>query len=107
MRQQGYTFPPAIFAPISLTVLSGWFGYSHSWWSLAAIPFIWLGAWCSAPNLNLADGCLFYLAMIIGFGNLIYFKTLGLAIMAGAVSGYVMSALEKSVRMRPIKKDDE
>ena len=56
---------------------------------------------CAQPNLNLANGCLAYLAKLVGCGLFLVFRPLGLAILAGAMSGFYVSALEKWIRMRP------
>ena len=34
-----------------------WAALSQNWWLLFSFPPIYLGWVCSAPNLNLADGC--------------------------------------------------
>jgi hypothetical protein len=80
--------------------------FLDSWWWLTALPFIYLGSICAQPNLNLADGCLAYVAMLVGFGTVLWFKPLGLAIAAGAMAGFYLSAIEKRVRMRPVPDAD-
>jgi hypothetical protein len=65
------------------------------------VPFIWLGSVCGQPNLNVADGCLAYLAMLAGIVILVFFRQLGTAIFAGSMSGFYLSSLEKRLRMRP------
>jgi len=77
------------------------FAIQDSWWFLAALPFVWLGSVCAQPNLNLVNGCLAYLAMIVGVGVTALFRPLGIAILAGAISGFYGSAIEKRLRMRP------
>ena len=101
MAQRVYIVRPAVFAPAVLAVIAVVAAVQESWWFLAALPFIWLGSVCAQPNLNLANGCLAYLAMLVGCGLLLVFRPLGLAILAGAVSGFYVSALEKWIRMRP------
>jgi hypothetical protein len=39
--------------------------WHHDWWLLTSVPLIYLGWACSAPNLNLVDGCLPQLIVII------------------------------------------
>ena len=100
MSQRIYIVRPAIFAPAILTVVAIVFSVQESWWLLASLPFIWLGSVCAQPNLNLVNGCLAYLAMLVGFGVLALFRPLGIAIVAGAMSGFYVSAIEKMIRMR-------
>src|SRR5260370_39129725 len=101
MTPGAYIVQPAVFAPAVLSVVAVIFALQDSWWFLAALPFIWLGSVCAQPNLNLADGCLAYLAMIVGVAVAALFRPLGIAILAGAISGYYVSAIEKRIRMRP------
>jgi hypothetical protein len=101
MKQRVYIIRPAVFAPAVLSITAVVAAVRGSWWSLVALPFIWLGSVCAQPNLNLANGCLAYLAMIVGFALLALFRPLGLAIVAGAMSGFYFSAIEKRIRERP------
>jgi hypothetical protein len=101
MNERVYLIPPAVFAPVTLTVAAIVTGVVESWWFLFSIPFIWLGSICAAPNLNLVNGCFAYLAIILGFVVTAFFRPLGFAILAGAAFGYYASAAEKWIRMRP------
>ncbi|SRR5258708_5359571 len=101
MEGQWYFVPRAVYAPTGLTLLAVAAGFFQSWSALAAIPFIWLGSICAAPNCNMADGCLAYLSVAAGSVLAAFNKPLGLAIIAGAISGYCLSVLEKMARMRP------
>ena len=92
---------PAIFAPSILSVLSILMAVEDSSWFLASLPFIWLGSVCAQPNLNLANGCLAYLAILVGFVILVVYRPLGLPILVGALGGFYASAFEKWIRMRP------
>lgn len=97
-----YRVFPSFVAPI---VLSGFavLGVRQSWWLLCSIPFIVLGSICAAPNLNLADGCLVMLAVIVGvFVAALLFQPLGLAIIMGSIAGWIGGAIEKNLRMRPL-----
>lgn len=105
MSQKSYIVPPAVFAPISLTILALVLGFVLSWWALVAIPFIWLGAFCSSTNLNCADGCLSYISMYSGLVLMFFFKPLGIAIATGAVLGYYFSSYEKLIRAHPADDD--
>jgi hypothetical protein len=49
-----------------LVLLVAYAAWQSNWWLLFGIPLIYLGWVCSAPNLNLADGCLPQLAGIVG-----------------------------------------
>jgi hypothetical protein len=102
MSQRVYRVRPAVIAPAVLAVAAVVFAVRQSWWALVALPFIYLGSICAQPNLNLANGCLAYLAMLIGFGISALFPPLGFAIVGGAMSGFYVSALEKRIRMRPV-----
>ena len=101
MTERAYIVRPAVFAPAVLSIAAVFWASQESWWFLATLPFIWLGSVCAQPNLNLADGCLTYLAVIAGLIVMAFFKPLGQAILAGVTSGYLLSALEKLLRLRP------
>lgn len=77
---------------------------SSLWW-MASIPFIWLGSVCAQPNLNLADGCLSYVAAGIGLIVLLFHPALGQAIFTGVICGYIAGFIEKLITMKPISKD--
>src|SRR5262249_13180695 len=98
--EQWYFVPRAVYAPTALTLLAIGTGFFQTWWALAAVPFIWLGGLCAAPNCNLADGCLAYLSVVVGLALVVFIKPLGLAIIAGAISGYCLSVLENRAGMR-------
>ena len=101
MTERVYQIPPAVFAPVTLTVAAIATSAIESWWFLVAIPFIWLGSVCAAPNLNLVNGCFSYLSIILGFVVTMFFRPLGFAILAGSALGFYFSAAEKWIRMRP------
>jgi hypothetical protein len=101
MNERAYIVYPAVLAPSASTIVSVIGGCVVSWWLLVALPFIWLGAACSAPNLNLVNGCLAYLAIIVGVVVFPFFSLLGFAITAGTASGYYLSAIEKWIRTHP------
>ncbi|MDB6132266.1 MAG: hypothetical protein JWM59_509 [Verrucomicrobiales bacterium] len=102
MAPQVYTIRPAVFAPVFLSLAAIGAAVLLSWWFLAALPFIWLGSVCAQPNLNLADGCLAYLAMIAGGLIAGWFRWPGIIVIAGTMSGYLLSVVEKRLRMRPL-----
>lgn len=105
MTPRVYIIRPAVFAPVALSVVAVVVGIRDSHWFFAALPFIWLGSICAAPNMNLAEGCLAYLAMILGYALLWVNKPLAIAILNGAISGFYLSAIEKRLRARPVPED--
>lgn len=106
MSERACMVYPAIYVPAALSVLAVVLALFVSLWSLAALPFIWLGAVCSTPSMNLIDGCLSYLSIIAGLVILIFVsKPLGIAIAAGAISGFYGCVVEKVLRMRPLPDD--
>jgi hypothetical protein len=56
--------------------------------------------------MNLADGCLAYLAIIIGIGLTFLHKPSGGAIWIGTLVSFYLSALEKRLTARPVYADD-
>ena len=60
------------------------------------LPFIWLGSVCAQPNLNLANGCLAYLAMLVGVGVTALCRPLGIAILAESLFPVFMFQLLRS-----------
>src|SRR5437762_4288232 len=102
MSERVYIVRPAVFAPTILSLIFVVLCLRESWWFLAALPFVWLGSICAQPNLNLVNGCLAYVSIVVGFALVMLFKPLGLAILAGSLSGFYISAVEKRLRARPI-----
>jgi hypothetical protein len=94
-----------VFVPVILALAAIYFAVEESWWALAALPFIWLGAGGAQPNLNFANGCLASLSMLIGMVVAVFVKPLGAAIMVGAAFGFYLSALEMWIRARPMPDD--
>jgi hypothetical protein len=97
-----YRVFPAKYAPLTLTVLACIAAFEINPWALLSIPFIWLCSLCAQPNLNLADGCLAYLAASVGGIIFLVHLPVGLAITVGVVSSYLSSTVEKHLRMRPV-----
>ena len=98
-----YLVPQAVFVPICLGVGALVLGVAgHPWWFLA-LPFVLLGAYCAAPNFNLADGFLALIAVVIG-ALLSYFHTqAGVAVMLGTSTSWLLSSLEKGMRAVPVR----
>ena len=87
---------PAVFtiAAILLSILVS------SWW-LLSIPFVAIGTMFSAPNLNMFNGLPSYLSMVVGFAIMTFHKPSGLAILAGAMTSFYLSALEIWIFAKP------
>ena len=101
MTPRAHIIRPALFAPAVLSAIAVVGAVQWSWWSLAALPFIWLGSLCAQPNLNGANGCLAYLAIFVGIALIPLFKALGIAMLTGSMCGFYLSTVEKWPRMRP------
>lgn len=101
-EQKPYLVFPSVVAPIILSCLAVYLGFTRDYWLFASIPFVVLGSICAAPNLNMADGCLAMLAIIIGIGIAVFLSpTLGGAISMGSLAGWIGGVIEKTIRMRP------
>ncbi|WP_152052099.1 hypothetical protein [Tautonia marina] len=100
-----YLVPQAVVAPVVLSVVAIAATFIVSPWAPAALPFVWIGAGCAAPNLNLVNGCLAYVAIFMGFLISSRHEPLGLAIVFGAIAGYWGGVIEKRLRMRPYSGD--
>jgi hypothetical protein len=98
--EQVYEVPRLVYTPVVLGFVVLVLNIFEYWWALAAAPFILLGCLCAAPNLNLANGCLAYLAMLVGLIVTPFHPPLGLAIFAGTAAGLYAGALEQNLRMR-------
>lgn len=98
----GYRIRPAVVAPLLVSGVAVVFAIQYSVWWLLAIPFAVLASFCGQPNLNLADGCLAYLSIMIGCGIAIFHRESGLAIFFGAFISLYLSALEKRLTAKPI-----
>ncbi len=57
--------------------------------------------------MNLADGCISYLALVAGVVILFFHPLLGGSIFIGTATSYVFSVLEKNLRAKPIYEDDK
>ena len=96
-----YRVYPAIISPIILTTSFAYLGVTNDSWFFASIPFSIMGTVCAAPNLNLANGCLVVISCLIGFILSIWFNMLGMAILFGSGTGWIVGAIEKRIRMKP------
>ena len=98
----GYRIKPAVLAPLLVCGAAVVFAFLYSMWWLLAIPFAVLASFCGQPNLNLANGCLAYLSIVVGCGIAFFHRESGLAVCLGAPSSLFLSALEKGVTAKPI-----
>jgi len=65
-----------LFAPYLILASVVGFAVMHEyWWLLASIPVIVVGMLCSSPNLNLADGCLTQLVLVVSIMCAIVFQS--------------------------------
>lgn len=87
--------------PVLLAVAAVAMGVTQSAWWFLSLPFIAVGWICAAPNLNLANGMLAYLAMVAGFVLLHFHKESGLAVVAGAMAGFYLCAIEMRLTAKP------
>lgn len=94
--------------PLSLTVIVFVCAPLIASWVLLAIPFIWLGAICAAPNLNLVDGWLAWVALLFGV-TLFHFHqpNAGIPIVLGTGISYIFSSFQMYTTAVPIYEYDE
>jgi hypothetical protein len=97
-----YSLKPAIAAPTLVCAIAIGFAFVDSPWWLLSIPFAVCASMCAQPNLNLADGCLVYLAILIGIGITFFHRPSGVAICGGTLASFFLSAFEKRLRARPL-----
>jgi hypothetical protein len=98
-----YRVYPAKIAPLlcgatAVLVAIAWWP-----WALSALPFIYLGSICAAPNFNLADGCLVFISVALGAGVVLLNAEVGVAIIAGSAISWVISCIEKAITAKEIK----
>ena len=100
-----YKIRSAIIVPISLSFGAVYFAVTSSAWTLVALPFIFLGSLCAAPNFNLADGFLAIVASIAGLVVAVYFQDIGNSIFLGTIVSWFLSSIEKRQRAVPVYKE--
>ncbi|MDD2238208.1 MAG: hypothetical protein PHG65_13470 [Kiritimatiellae bacterium] len=91
--------------PILLAVAAVTMGITQSAWWFLSVPLVAVGWMCAAPNLNLADGMLAYLAIFTGFILLKFHEQSGLAVLAGAAVSFYLCAIEMRVTAKPYDPD--
>jgi hypothetical protein len=101
--QRLFLVPPSVIAPLVLSGVAISLGVAFDEWVLGAIPFVLLGSFCSAPNLNLADGCLVVLAVLVGCAIAASVSLhFGAVMIIGTVAGWIFGAVEKNLRMKRV-----
>lgn len=105
--QKIYRIYPAKIAPIAVGAVAVYVGLAVTPWAFIALPFVYLGSICAAPNLNLADGFLVLVSTVVGAGVTFFEKEIGVIIIVGVVSSWILSAIEKTITAKPIENDTE
>ena len=100
-----YRLKPAIVAPIVVCGVVIALAFVDSPWWFLSIPFAVYASLCAQPNLNLADGCLAYIAIMIGFGIMHFHRPSGSAICFGTLASFYLSAFEKRLTAKPVYAD--
>ena len=91
----------ARFVPITLMIAAVVLAMVVSRWWLLSIPFVAIGAFFTAPNLNLINGMPSYVSMVAGFVLMRFHEPSGLAVLAGVLSSFYGSALEMRITAKP------
>jgi hypothetical protein len=103
MKTMWYKVYPAIVAPLLLAITSLFLGFTRTGWAFLSLPFIYLGSICAAPNMNLANGFLAMLAMLLGLAVCLFNPAIGLPIFLGTSASWLLSSLEMCIRAQPLK----
>jgi hypothetical protein len=73
------------------------------WFALIGLPFIYLGWMGSAPNLNLAEGCLPNIVTILALGIGVWLQSTALmAIGIGCWVTWFTASIEAGLRQKPM-----
>ena len=99
MKTTWYKVYQAIVAPLLLAITS----LTRTGWAFLSLPFIYLGSICAAPNMNLANGFLARLAMLLGLAGTQTNPAIGLPIFFGTSASWLLSSLEMCIRAQPLK----
>ena len=97
-----YRVYPAKVAPLLCGAAAFLLAITWTPWALCALPFIYLGSICAAPNLNLADGFLVIFSVLVGIGIAFLKLEAGVAVSAGAAVSWILSCLEKAYTAKEI-----
>lgn len=101
-----YQVRRAVIAPIFLCVLAITLSIDTPW-ALIAIPFIGIGWLSAAPNFNFADGLIAMIFSVMGLITSSVRGDIGIPIMLGTFSGWLLCSLEMALRKVPVYEDDE
>src|SRR5262249_18105519 len=102
MKTTWYKVYPALAAPLLLAITSLFLGFTRTGWAFLGLPFIYLGSMCAAPNMNLANGFLAILAILLGFAVCLFNQAIGLPIGLGTSASWLLSSLEMRIRAQPL-----
>jgi len=100
-----FYIPMPVWVPGCLSLVALGLALILSPWVLLGIPFVWLGAWCSAPNWNLADGCLAMVAVFVGFVAA-PFTHWGVVVSTSTSVSWFLSGFERWMRAYPVERDE-
>jgi len=99
-----FRVPRAVWVPGCLSFAALLLAVILSPWALLGIPFVWLGAWCSAPNMNLADGFLAMVAIFVGL-MVAPFTHWGFVVFISTFTSWVLGGFERGMRAYPVERD--
>ena len=99
-----FYIPMPVWVPGCLSLVALLLSLTLSPWALLGIPFVWLGAWCSAPNMNLADGFLAMVAVFVG-GITAPFTHWGFVVFISTFASWFLSGFERAQRAYPVERD--
>ena len=100
-----YRVYPAKVAPLLCGAAAIFVAVAWTPWALCALPFIYVGSICAAPNLNLADGFLVIVSVFIGIGVAFLKREIGVAILLGAAISWMLSCIEKVITAKEIRNE--
>lgn len=108
-----YRIPWPLIAPGLLMLASLAYAYTVDLSMLFGLPFVLLGAYCAAPNHNLADGFLALLACGLGFALHSFHRELGISAKVGGtivlptLFSWYLGGLELRIRAKPVYAEEE
>lgn len=103
--EQVYLIKRAVIAPVVLVVTIVGLALTSSFWWLVGIPFAILGTLCGQPNLNFVDGCLVWIAILLGAIIAPFHREIGGAIAISSMAGWILGAIEKNVFATPLDEE--
>lgn len=106
MQQRWFFIPMPVYVPGVLSLVALGCAACLSPWALLAIPSVWLGAICSAPNHNLADGCLAFVAMVVSFVVTVFWPP-AFVVYAATFVSWFLSGFERATRARPVDENSD